>query len=307
MKILESFGAEVLFRILFFLLYLYTDNLKPFERHIQPEELWLYKNPETPSYIPVKFLWVIVTILPLVSIVSAYIRNRNKTDVTCAVLGVTLSIFFTASLTNVIKIIFGRPRPDFYWRCFPDGKFVAGMLCTGLQEKITEGRKSFPSGHSSIAFSGLGFTTLYLFGKLHYFGQHGFGSTWRFITCITPIFIAMLVALSRVCDYHHHWQDVTVGSLLGFIVAYNCYRQCYPALNSNFSHMPLSSIPSYEANLESNTIDPVKSDDLFDEQKDFDKKVRTKRRLPICSKYCNPALPPNEDSCCKYHENPLDI
>ncbi|CAI9738752.1 Hypothetical predicted protein [Octopus vulgaris] len=254
MKILESFGAEVLFRILFFLLYLYTDNLKPFERHIQPEELWLYKNPETPSYIPVKFLWVIVTILPLVSIVSAYIRNRNKTDVTCAVLGVTLSIFFTASLTNVIKIIFGRPRPDFYWRCFPDGKFVAGMLCTGLQEKITEGRKSFPSGHSSIAFSGLGFTTLYLFGKLHYFGQHGFGSTWRLITCVTPIFIAMLVALSRVCDYHHHWQDVTVGSFLGFMVAYNCYRQCYPALNSNFSHLPLSSVPSYEANLDSSTI-----------------------------------------------------
>ncbi|GAB1607698.1 phospholipid phosphatase 5-like [Argonauta hians] len=244
MKILDSFGAEALLRTLFFLIYVLTDGVKPFQRNINPEELWLYKNPETPSYVPVKLLWVIVIIIPMVSIVSCYLRNRNKTDVSCALMGVTLSIFLTASLTNVIKLIVGRPRPDFFWRCFPDGKFVPNMLCTGVPQKINEGRKSFPSGHSSIAFAGLGFMTLYLFGKLHYFGQHGYGSTWRLVASIAPMFVATLVALSRYCDYHHHWQDITVGSLLGFIIAYNCYRQSYPALNSKFSHLPLSSIPN---------------------------------------------------------------
>ena len=29
-----------------------------FERKIHQEELWLYKNPRTPSYVPSEMLWV---------------------------------------------------------------------------------------------------------------------------------------------------------------------------------------------------------------------------------------------------------
>ena len=46
--------------------------------------------------------------------------------------------------------------------------------------------------------------------------------------------VPTLIAISRTCDYHHHWQDVTVGSLLGFALTYLVFGLYYPPLNSPF-------------------------------------------------------------------------
>jgi hypothetical protein len=42
--------------------------------------------------------------------------------------GLLFSVLITAILTVAIKDAVGRPRPDFFWRCFPDGVPVIKLL-----------------------------------------------------------------------------------------------------------------------------------------------------------------------------------
>lgn len=187
----------------------------------------------------------------------------------------------------------GRPRPDFFWRCFPDGEMNNNMECTGDEDAVIDGRKSFPSGHSSckrnlherqkmtvlftqyfvlfsVSFVSMCFVALYLMGKLHVFGDRGRGQSWRLIVSITPLFLAMLVAVSRTCDYHHHWQDVTIGSLIGIVIAYLCYRQYFPALDSQMSHRSYADIKVRDLNEFTNQMAslPPESKAFLDVEKD---------------------------------------
>ena len=64
-------------------------------------------------------------LLPLAIFVFIYFRRRDVYDLHHAVLGLLYSVLVTAVLTDSIKNAVGRPRPDFFWRCFPDGKAVS--------------------------------------------------------------------------------------------------------------------------------------------------------------------------------------
>lgn len=107
-------------------------------------------------------------------------------------------------------------------------------------------------------------------GKLHVFSERGRGQSWRLLISITPLFLAMLVAVSRTCDYHHHWQDVTIGSIIGIVIAYLCYRQYFPALDSKMSHRSYADIKVRDLDDFTNPMTslPPETKAFLDDQKD---------------------------------------
>ncbi|CDZ96845.1 Protein involved in high osmolarity signaling pathway [Phaffia rhodozyma] len=170
---------------------------------------------------------------------------KNSWDVHNSVLSVVMSWTVSGLITQIIKIAVGRPRPDFIDRCQPiPGSHDAhpyGLsnvtICTQTNAFIlADGHKSFPSGHSSLSFAGLGLLSFYLAGKLHLFSVRGHQS--RAWLAFAPLLGGAMVAVSRTMDNRHHWTDVTVGSILGLTVAYVTYRGYYPPLSHARSHLP---------------------------------------------------------------------
>ncbi|KAL0461997.1 UNVERIFIED_CONTAM: putative lipid phosphate phosphatase 3, chloroplastic [Sesamum latifolium] len=213
--------------ILLGLILIVLNVIHPFYRFVGKDMMSDFKYPLKTSTVPPWAVPIYAIILPLIVFLLFYLRRRDVYDLHHTILGLLFSVLITAVLTDAIKDAVGRPRPDFFWRCFPDGKDAydqwGNVVCHGDKSVIRQGHKSFPSGHTSWAFAGLGFLSLYLAGKIKAFD--GKGHVAKLCVVLLPLVIASLIGISRVNDYRHHWQDVVAG---GLIVATLCYLQFFP-------------------------------------------------------------------------------
>ncbi|XP_066377030.1 lipid phosphate phosphatase 2-like isoform X2 [Miscanthus floridulus] len=204
--------------------------LQPFHRFVAEDMMASLRYPMKDNTVPSWAVPIIAIVVPMIFIVGIYIKRRNVYDLHHAILGLLFSVLITAILTVSIKDAVGRPRPDFFWLCFPDGvpynNITGGVICHRQRSVIEEGHKSFPSGHSSGCFAGLGFLSWYLADKIKAFDRRGHVA--KLCIVLLPLLLATMVAVSRVSDYWHHWQDVFAGRVLGLVVASFCYLQFFP-------------------------------------------------------------------------------
>ena len=151
----------------------------------------------------------------------------------------------TTFVTDSIKNAVGRPRPDLIARCkpgagTPENELVTWKVCTETDHhRLQDGWRSFPSGHSSFGFAGLGYLALFFCGQLHVFRPQR--DLTQALFALSPLLGAAMIAISRCEDYRHDVYDVTCGSILGIAIAYFSYRRYYPLLRHPKCHEPYAS------------------------------------------------------------------
>jgi diacylglycerol diphosphate phosphatase / phosphatidate phosphatase len=117
--------------------------------------------------VPSLWMFVFGGGLPLFTILAwALVARPGLHRAHVSVLGLFISLLLTIFLTDVIKNSVGRPRPDLIARCKPEEATPVHILvtidvCTETAPHVLQdGWRSFPSGHSSFAFAGLGYLAL---------------------------------------------------------------------------------------------------------------------------------------------------
>ncbi|KAL4905598.1 hypothetical protein BDW74DRAFT_177968 [Aspergillus multicolor] len=180
-------------------------------------------------------------------------------------LGLSLSLAGAFFVVSGLKDIVGKPRPDFLARCDPDLANISAHLAGGgglhrtgapilvypsiCQNQDTavvkDGFAAFPSGHSSFAWAGLLYLSLWLAAKFAIVppawshgtftsqnshqapGHAGPRASVRpaapplyllFLTS-TPVCLALCISATRYSDYMHAGWDITSASLIGIFFA----------------------------------------------------------------------------------------
>lgn len=186
-------------------------------------------------------LFIPLGVLVLYNLITRASLHKHEATYLCF----AIALVMTSFITDIVKNAVGRPRPDLIARCKPQqgtkpNTLVTIDICTETaRHMLQDGWRSFPSGHSSFSFAGLGFLSLFFAGQLHIF-RHEAGSRdlSRALLCLVPLLGAALIAISRCEDYRHDVYDVCVGGTLGFAVAYWSYRRHWPRLTAHNCHEP---------------------------------------------------------------------
>lgn len=178
-----------------------AQSVAPILIHHDAETTFSFPYSETEA-VPLWLLGIFIAVIPFLSILivtlifvpgatvprhtpASVIWRRKLWELHAGSLGLLTSNIIAFFLTQGMKNLFGRPRPDLLDRCQPDidnaadhvvGGFMsangAGLLYSATicqqqdSHKLDDGFRSYPSGHSSSAAAGLVYLSLFLASKL---------------------------------------------------------------------------------------------------------------------------------------------
>ncbi|KAF2088712.1 PAP2-domain-containing protein, partial [Saccharata proteae CBS 121410] len=267
-KVVLSYVLDYVIIVVFIAAFYALDAVEPYHQHFALQNYTLQYPYAVKERVPVLDLCIIAVLAPAI-VIAIYTllidglfshqppvgvpggsrrklagRYRMKDrlwELNCGILGLLLSVGAAFTITGTLKNAVGKPRPDLIDRCQP----VAGAMdpvpyglsnhsiCTQTDNAILkDGFRSFPSGHSSTAFGGLYYLSIYLAAKMHLLDSRG--EVWKSFIILVPTLAAALVAASRIMDARHHPFDVISGSLIGILTAWGSYRQYFPPVSETW-------------------------------------------------------------------------
>mmetsp|Transcript_6661 Transcript_6661/g.15549 ORF Transcript_6661/g.15549 Transcript_6661/m.15549 type:complete len:323 (+) Transcript_6661:116-1084(+) len=225
-----------------------NSSIAPFQKLILPIRDPALSYPVGVEQVPEILVLLLSAFVPM-TVIVLFSHFNDKTDTGVSLLALVQSCSYNMVATVLLKKIAGRPRPCFYAMCewewkTPPGTGDSGTgtgSCTGTRKRVWEARQSFPSGHSSLAFSGLFFLSLFLLEKLsqHVRRAQPFPSFLRSlqykalqIACLLPAALACWIAETRIQDYWHNYDDILAGAVLGtaFAIWFFQQREGYQSL-----------------------------------------------------------------------------
>ncbi|EPE02857.1 lipid phosphate phosphatase 2 [Ophiostoma piceae UAMH 11346] len=237
---------------------------------VYPEFALPLRTEIVPSWLAI----LLGPVVPVVCILALQLRVRSFWDANNAIFGVLYSLTNSVVFQVILKWLIGGLRPHFLDVCKPDlslaktGKSrynAAGFkqmyytrdVCTGDHWQVNDSLTSFPSGHTTAAFAGFVFLSLYMNGKFKIFSNRH-TPLWKLTMFNTPILCATLIGGALTIDAFHNWYDIVAGAIIGTFMAFTSYRMTYAAVfDYRYNHIPMNRVKPFNFD----SIDPHQSEE----------------------------------------------
>jgi membrane-associated phospholipid phosphatase len=175
--------------------------------------------------------------------------------INAGLIGLCLSLATALFVTEGLKTIVGKPRPDMLSVCRPDLNNMSAYIVGGVgqtldseapalvssdicqqkdQSKLRDAFSSFPSGHSSFSWAGLLYLSLWLMSRFSISWMCNYCShisrsipgpkksappLWQVLILAMPVGTALFICSSRYADFHHAGIDIFAGTVIGILSA----------------------------------------------------------------------------------------
>lgn len=204
------------------------------------------------NIIPIWLSAFLSVIIPTVVFLVSQLRIRSFYDLHVAFWANIWSIVVASIFQVFNKLLIGGVRPHFLDVCQPDpsirpgdgvgfhGLYFTSEICRGPNKRwINDALKSWPSGHTSVAFGGFMLLSLYINGHYKVFSDER-AALWKITIFFMPILGACLIGGAMILDHSHQWYDVLGGAVIGICTSFACYRASYASVfDHRFNHIPL--------------------------------------------------------------------
>ena len=238
-------------------------------RVVYPEFALPLRSEIVPAWLSI----LLGPVVPVVCILVLQMRVCSFWDANNAIFGVLYSLTNSVVFQMTVKWLIGGLRPHFLDVCKPDlslaktGKsrynaagykemYYTRDVCTGDYWQINDSLTSFPSGHTTAAFAGFVFLSLYMNGKFKIFANRH-SPLWKLTMFNTPLLCATLIGGALTIDAFHNWYDIVAGAIIGTFMAFTSYRMTYAAVfDYRYNHIPLNRVKPFDFG----SIDPHQSE-----------------------------------------------